>query len=280
MTWHSSLSLDYTLEHTAGRQRTLARFVHSGPLRILKSLYPEGDTICHNVLVHPPGGLTAGDVLDIRISVAPGAHGLATTPSATRFYRSDGEPALQRTQVQVQAGARFEWLPLETIAHPGCIAHNHLSLDLAPGAEMMGWDVTSLGLPHSGQAFDKGSYLQHIEMPGTWLERGRVDASDLRLRTSPLGLAGHSCMATLFFAAGSPLARSRRDLVLEQARGILQAGPLQASAGATSPNPRVVAVRVLAPQVEPAMNLLRQVWADWRAALWGLQGAAPRIWAM
>jgi hypothetical protein len=68
MPWHASLQLDYTLEGT----RTVARHAHNGPLRILQSLYPEGDAVCHNVLVHPPGGLVGGDTLDITATVGPG----------------------------------------------------------------------------------------------------------------------------------------------------------------------------------------------------------------
>jgi len=90
MTWRADLKLDYTLES----QRTVARYLHQGPLRILQSLYPEGDHICHNVLVHPPGGLVGGDTLDIQVTVGEGAHGLISTPSATRFYKSGGKPAL------------------------------------------------------------------------------------------------------------------------------------------------------------------------------------------
>ena len=63
MPWHARLDLDYQLE----QQRSVARFRHDGPLRILQSLYPEGDAVCHNVLVHPPGGLVGGDTLDIRV---------------------------------------------------------------------------------------------------------------------------------------------------------------------------------------------------------------------
>jgi hypothetical protein len=159
MPWHARLSLDYTLE--AGR--TAARFQHDGPLRILQSLYPEGDAICHNVLVHPPSGLVGGDTLDVQVAVQAGAHGLVTTPGATRFYRSDGELALQRSRLRVHDGARLEWLPLETLCYSGCIAQNHLTLDLAPGAECMGWDLTALGLPHADLPFERGSFAVGLE---------------------------------------------------------------------------------------------------------------------
>ena len=276
MPWHASLQLDYTLEGT----RTVARHAHNGPLRILQSLYPEGDAVCHNVLVHPPGGLVGGDTLDISATVGPGAHGLVTTPGATRFYRSTGERALQRTHLTLAEGARLEWLPLEALCYNACNAENHLTLNLAPGAECMGWDVTALGLPHAGQPFETGRFVQHIEAPGLWLERGVIDAADHRLLESPLGLAGQRCMASLFFVVGTPLERARRDTALDAARAVMDAHALKATAGATSPNGQVLVVRALAPQVEPAMQLLQQVRAAWRAALWQLDAEPPRIWAM
>jgi len=276
MTWYASLSLDYTLE--AGRSVT--RFVHDGPLRVLKSLYPEGEAICHNVLVHPPGGLVGGDTLDIRVSVGSGAHGLVTTPGATRFYRSLGEHAVQRTQLHLEAGARMEWLPLEAILYSGCQAENHLSFDLAPGAELIAWDITALGLPHADKPFERGRFCQHIEMPGVWLERGVLDAEDTRLLASPLGLTGQHCMASIFFSAGSAIERRRRELALDSARQVLQDHALKPNAGATSPNSQVLVLRALAPQVEPAMDLLKKVWAVWRQTLWNKPATLPRIWAM
>lgn len=275
MTWQASLSLDYT----QSADRTVAHFRHSGPLRILQSLYPEGDAICHNVLVHPPGGLVGGDTLDIKASVAAGAHGLVTTPGATRFYRSLGEPALQKAELTLADGARLEWLPLEALCYSGCLGENRLLLNLAPGAEMMGWDVAALGLPSADQPFVAGEFCQHIEMPGVWLERARLDAKDALLLNSPLGLAGHKCMATLFFAAGTKLTRTRREAALDAARDVLGTHALAASAGVTSPDAQVLVLRVLAPVVEPAMDLLRQVWRAWRLQLWGLQAPHPRIWS-
>ena len=275
MPWHARLSLDYTLE--AGR--TVARFAHDGPLRILQSLYPEGDAVCHNVLVHPPSGLVGGDTLDLRITAAAGTHGLVTTPGASRFYRSDGLVAVQRTQITLDAGARMEWLPLEALCYSGCLAENHLTLDLAPGAELLGWDITALGLPHAQLPFERGSFLQHIELPGTWLERGRIDAADTRLLNGPLGLAGQRCMATLFLASGEPLTRARRDQALALARAVIEPHALQAHAAVTAPNAQVVVVRALAPVVEPAMGLLRAVRDAWRTGLWQLGATAPRVWS-
>ncbi|MES2878954.1 MAG: urease accessory protein UreD [Pseudomonadota bacterium] len=275
MTWHASLQLDYA----ARAERTVAHFLHDGPLRVLQSLYPEGDAVCHNVLVHPPGGLVGGDTLDIRVTAGGGAHGLITTPGATRFYRSAGELALQRTHITLRDEARLEWLPLEAICYNDCLAENRLTLDLAPQAEFMGWDVTALGLPHANQPFEQGSFLQHIEVPGVWLERGRIRADDQRLMNSPLGLAGQRCLASLFFVTGSKLERGRRDLALDLARELIAAHDLLATAGATSPNGQVIVVRVLAPMVEPAMDLLRQIWREWRQHFWSMPATTPRIWS-
>ncbi|MDB5868026.1 MAG: Urease accessory protein UreD [Polaromonas sp.] len=276
MTWNATLALDYSRQ----ADKTVAHFRHSGPLRILQSLYPEGDAICHNVIVHPPGGLVGGDTLDLKFSAGPGAHGLVTTPGATRFYRSDGESALQRTELSLQAGARMEWLPLEAICYSGCLAENRLTMTLAPGAELIGWDVTAFGLPAASRPFERGSFCQHIEVPGVWLERARIQASDTLLMNSPLGLAGHRCMASIFFVAGSKLERYRRQAALDVARQVIEAHALCATAGATSPDAQVVVVRVLAPLVEPAMALLRQVWQAWRAHFWQQAAPAPRIWSM
>ncbi len=274
MSWVARLTLDYSLE----AERSVARFAHDGPLRILQSLYPEGERICHNVLVHPPSGLVGGDLLDMQVTVGAGAHGLVTTPGAARFYRSEAGLATQQVHARVQDGARLEWLPLEALAYSGCDALNLARFELAPTAELMTWDITALGLPHAQQPFERGTFRQHLEIPGVWLERGTIAAEDARLMNSPLGLAGLRCMATLVFAAGSTIAADRAEAALEAARAVIEANPLRLQAGATQPHPQVIVLRVLAPVVEPAMQLLRPVWAAWRQALWGLPGTVPRLW--
>ena len=278
MAWRGALSLAYRSEPLRGAARTVLHDRHDGPLRVLASLYPEAPAVCHNVLVHPPGGLVGGDDLGIVLKVGEGAHALVTTPGATRFYRSTGKPAMQCLTAHLAPGARLEWLPLETLAYSGCIGCNAMRFEVEPGAEMMGWDVLALGLPASNLAFERGSFEQRIELPGRWLERGVVDAADARLLDSPIGWAGHRVMATLWFAAGRALATERRDRLLDAARAACDAHPLKATAGSTAVDEAVIVLRVLAPRVEPAMALLTQVWAAWRESAWQLQACVPRVW--
>ena len=274
MTWQAELSLDYLNEN----HRSVARYVHKGPLRILKSLYPEGDAVCHNVLVHPPGGLVGGDTLDMTVTVGSGAHGLVTTPGATRFYKSDAGLATQQLKARVEDGARLEWLPLEAIAYNQCDALNRAVFDLSPSGEMMAWDITALGLPAAGMPFDQGTFRQHLEIKGAWLERATLSASDTRLINSPLGLAGHKCMATLVFASGSAMASARLERGLASARERVEAHSLRLQAGITSPHPQIMIARVLAPVTEHAMQLLKQIWAVWRQDMWQLGSTPPRLW--
>jgi urease accessory protein len=274
MPWHARLSLDYQRQG----DRTVLQHSHDGPLRVFKSLYPEGDAVCHNVIVHPPGGLVGGDVLDIKVHVAQDAHGLLSTPGATRFYASDEAFASQRVHLRLDAGARLEWLPLETIAYPGCRAENRWSATLGDGAELIAWDVTALGLPGAGQAFETGEFRQRLEIPGLWLEQARVRADDHRLLDSPLGLAGHRCMGTLLFACGKPLHRDRREALLEAVRSLPDPPSGAVLTGATCPNDRLLVVRALAPLVEPLMARLQAVWSVLRPVAWGLPGQSPRIW--
>ncbi len=278
MPWHAHLDLQYRRDPSG---QTLLRHRHGGPLRVFKSLYPEGPAVCHNVIVHPPGGLVQGDRLEIDVTVAAGAHALVSTPGATRFYRNaSGEPAEQRVRLALEQGARLEWLPLETLAYDGCRALNRVELAIAPGAELLAWDVVSLGLPAAGLPFASGCLEQHWDWPGVWLERARLDALDERLLRSPVGLDGQSALATLVLACGTPLTRIRREVLLEACRELIEAHELAPRCGATCPNDQMLVVRALAGQVEPLMQLWQALWALLRREAWGMADQPPRIWSV
>lgn len=290
---------------------------HEGPLRLLKTLYPEGPAIAHAVLVHPPGGLVGGDRLDIDVDVQAGAHLLVTNPAATRFYRSVAGIAAQRVQAHVAAGARLEWLPQETLAYDGCDAHNAWRVSLERDASLLAMEVLALGLGASGKPFVRGRFEQRFEIEcdsgvgsgidretergmesertrlarvaggeicstGLWRERGIIDAGDRALLDGPCGLAGYRALGTLVFAAGEPIAPAIAEAALEAARGELGSGAGAAAGllgGATHLHGRMLVLRVLAHEIEPAMRLLRSVRGLWRLVCWGLAAHEPRIWA-
>lgn len=298
--WLGRLDLRYWRDGT----RTVALDRHDGPLRVLQRLYPEGEGICHHVLVHPPGGVAGGDILQLQADLAPHTHAVITTPGATRFYRSGGRPALQHARLKLAPGARVEWLPLENLAFSGCEAENRTEVELAPGAEIIGWDVLALGLPASAAAFESGRFTQHLALrlgqaststaatgePGTawdlagqpgqplWLERGCVDARDARLLNSGLGWGGRRVLGTAWWATGEAMPTARRQAFLEAARDGAEAAALEGWTGVTSPLPNVVVARALGHRVEPAMQWLCAVRAAWRRLAWGLEPHPPRVW--
>lgn len=275
MSWHGHLSLQYRRD----ADRSVGHDRHSGPLRVLAALYPEGPDVCHHVLVHPPGGLVGGDELQVEVALAPGSRALITTPGANRYYRSAGAPARQHVRLRLGESTRLEWLPLESIVFSGARADSRLVFELAPTAELIGWDLMALGLPTAAAPFVDGYIQQHIEWPGRWLEQGTVDAGDTPLLDSPLGFGGRRVLGLAWIAHGSGWSREALEALLEDTRHALASTAATGlSAGATSPQEGLLVVRVLGSRVEPVFAQLRQVHATWRAAAWQLPAHAPRVW--
>lgn len=275
MSWNARLDLKYSHQGNG----TQLHYQHKGPLRVMRSLYPEGPSICHTVIVHPPGGLVEGDDLAVSVDVARGAHALLSTPGATRFYGNhSGQVAAQRVRVSVASGARLEWLPLEAIAYPACLAENALDMDIEPGGYAMAWDITALGLPQAGQPFEAGRFRQRMRVNDHWLESGLLDGQDHLLMNSPLGLNGQCCIGTLIWAAGDAVPTTSQADWAQAVRACLPKPRLPLAAGATWPNDHVLVVRVLGPLVEPVMGVLQSVWAVLRQVAWQLPSTPPRIW--
>lgn len=258
--WKAQLRLGF--EHRDGRT-VLAERQHDGPLVVQKALYPEGEAVCHAIVVHPPAGIAGGDELELHARSGAGAHALLATPGAGRWYRSAGPWASQKLRFDV-AGA-LEWLPQETIVFDGAMARLETEVRLQGDARYLGWEILCLGRTGSGERFGKGEILLSTRLYRDgkllWLERGRI-AGGGALLESPAGLQGQPVCGTLV-AAGAKL-----DLAACRAiEGI-----------AVTLLPGVLLARYLGDSSEKAKQRFTKLWALLRPALFGREAAEPRIW--
>ncbi|MEO7558110.1 MAG: urease accessory protein UreD, partial [Gammaproteobacteria bacterium] len=140
--WRAELSLRFA---RANGRTVLAARRHQGPLQIQRAFYPEPGGVCHAYILHPPGGVVAGDSLAIEVRVDERAQTLLTTPAAGKFYRSTGRSATARQVLIVSAGAELEWFPQENIVFQGARVAMTTRIDLAADGAFMGWEILCLG---------------------------------------------------------------------------------------------------------------------------------------
>jgi len=268
--WQAHLRLGFALHDGVSR---LVERTHSGPLRVQKPLYPEGDGVCHAIIIHPPGGVVGGDQLAVHATAGEGAHALLTSPGAAKWYRANGHVSGQHVVLRAGSGAAIEWLPQESIFFDqACVRLRH-EVELAADASYIGCDIVCLGRSASGETFNTGSISQHVQIRRggrlLWWEQGALAAGGA-LMASPLGLGGHTVCATLI-AVGA----SAAPAVLAALREI--AVPAGALFGATQMKSLVV-VRLLCGDSEAARHAMLAAWQLLRPAMLGRAAVVPRIW--
>lgn len=266
--WHAELRLRF---ERSGSRTVLAERVHTGPLRVQKSLYAEGDGVCQNIIVHPPGGIVGGDALVIDVNAGAGAHAQLTTPGAAKWYRSAGPAATQRLVLHAAKAAIVEWLPRETIVYDGAIAHLDSRVELVGDAVFIGWDIVCLGRTASGERFRQGSLRQQLciarDGAAVYVERAHVGGGG-RLLSSPVGLNGATVFGT--FIAAAPQVS---DGLLNVCRKVAANGE-----GAVTRLPGVLLARYRGVSAEAAHTYFAVLWRLTRPALAGREAVPPRIW--
>ncbi len=268
--WRAHLGLSFVRQ---GERTVLARREHSGPLTVQRPFHPEGPTgACHVYLLHPPGGVVGGDVLDVAVHAGPDSRVLITTPAANKLYRSAGLCAQLTQTLRVDTGAQLEWLPQPTIAFAGVHARVTTQVDLAPGGRFIGWEIVCLGRPDSGERY-AGRLGMALELwqdgAPLWLERARYDGT--ALLDAPFGLRGHCVSGTLL---ATPVTTQE---VLGAVRAAVDAHPAVLAGASTVDG--VLALRVLGLQAETVQRALTDAWAALRPAVLDRPALAPRIWA-
>lgn len=162
----------------SGGRTALLRSRFSLPLQAPAPLLLEDGSVAM-ALLNPTGGVLGGDRLETEIVLEENAHVCLTTPSATRVYRSDGAPAIQRTAIRVGRGATLEYFPEHLIPHAGAALHQSLRVEIEAGGRVLLWDAMAAGRIARGERWSFREIVSDIEVflcgRPAWLSRTAID---------------------------------------------------------------------------------------------------------
>lgn len=267
--WRAKLDLGFS----ATTQRTiLSKRKHSGPLLVQKPFYPEGQP-CHIYLIHPPGGIVGGDLLQLDAHIESQAHALITTPAASKFYRSAGPVAHMQQTLDIAGHGCLEWLPQETIFFNNSQVRLTTRVNLAQHSRFIGWEILCLGRPASNELFTDGSIRQDFEIwqnqQPLFVERAQINGGDPLLH-APWGLRDYTVSATMIctpLTDDTQLYAALREISLADALYSI------------SHFKYGMVARYLGHHAQQAREYFTQLWRIIRPQQLARAACEPRIWA-
>lgn len=282
--WLANLSLEFSLT-SSGSQLTHTK--RNGPLSVQKAFYPEGRDCAHIYLLHPPAGIVSGDELHITIKINEQAHTLVTTPGANRFYRAREDLSIgdskqiQHCNIFIAKQAKCENFPLETIVYEGADGFNTVDVHLTNDSAYLGWDMTCLGLPRSGQLFKNGHYsqLNRVYCDNTLIYHDRISINpNNQIHQHSAGLNNLSVFAT--FMAYAPagqvndtekkalIAQLRDDIIAENAETKISISQIR----------QLLVIRYLGQHAQECKALFILLWQKMRPLYLNKDTSIPRVW--
>ena len=194
MTGH--LHLTASADPDAGRTSLRAQSFRA-PMHIGKGHWDPDAGVLSIHTVNATAGLFAGDVVDWRVRVEPGARLRLVSPSATRVFRharpgDDSAREEARTHQEFHVGGAGAWMevwPEGFIPHAGCRHRQTTRLDVASGGAALLCEILAPGRVASGEAwaFERLRWALDISFAGRPVVRERWD---LRPASHPESLAG------------------------------------------------------------------------------------------
>lgn len=173
------------------------------------------------VFLNTSGGLTSDDRLEYGVELRPRTRAVATTQTAERAYRAEGDPARAHVRLSIGEDGWLDWLPQETILFDGAALDRVTEVDLAPGAGCMLLETLVLGRMAMGES------LSHLRLRDRRVVRREghilhhdalaLDDAGLRRLDGPAMLSGARAMATLAVIAphAPDLLNRARDALTE-----------------------------------------------------------------
>lgn len=279
--WHGSLNLVYASDQ--GKTQIIHNQTQA-PLKVQRPFYPEGEKVCHSVVLHTAGGVVGGDRLSLNFHLQPNSQALITTAAAGKIYRSNGLQARQTVEIQVDEGACLEWLPQETIIFNEAIYRQDLRVELAPSASWLGWEITRFGRSARGERFLQGEWRSHTEIwrqgKPLWIDRQWLPAGE-DVINSPHGLAGNSVVGS-FAWVGKEVSPE----IVQKARNLSKSLSLNEQGKLIYPSIGVsrlsegLLCRYRGSSTTEVRNWFKDVWNLLRLSFLERSACIPRVWQM
>jgi urease accessory protein len=272
--WLASLKLHFARK---AHRSYLSSKQHNGPLLVQKMLYPEGDGVCHAVVLHPPGGVAGGDWLSLEVSLDETAHVLLTTPGAGKWYKANFKQAKQHLRFTLKNDACLEWMPQENIFFNGANVAFSGEIRLLGQACYAGWDITCFGRQAQNEQWNDGFFKQGLRVYRDdrliWQDLASCSPQS-RVLTSKIGLNGRGVMASFVVAAGQLPAD-----VMQACREIVPDTRLDNEAKwGTTALPQMMVARYVGNSAQTARHYFEALWQILRPWYAEREVTRPRIW--
>lgn len=206
-----------------------------------RALFPRTDTdAVEAVMLNTAGGITGGDIFQVRASADDNATLTVTTQAAERIYRAQSDvPGQLNSTLQVGANARLNWLPQETILFDGCALSRKLKVSVTRSSTFLMVEPVIFGRHASNEVMKTGDFMDHVA----------VTCEDQPMYIDGCHLSGNIAAQLEHKAVGQG-AGAMANIVLytQNAGDFLEdiRALLPTTAGATAPHDDLLLIRALA----------------------------------
>lgn len=272
LAWVGELELEFARKNLSTQ---LSRSYTVAPWKIQRSLYPEGEEICHCILLHTAGGFVGGDRLSAKIHLQPHTQALLTTATASKIYRSNGEESQQNIHIRIDEGASLEWFPQETIAFAESQYRQTTRIELGLAATCTMWEIVRFGRTARGEKFIDGNWRSHTEvwrneMP-LWIDRQHL-SGQIETLQSPNALNGYAVAASFIF-----IGATIDPELITKIRDTWEQGNYQGVSGVTRSLAGLVC-RYCGNSSSDARRWFQQIWQLLRVSYKNRVICVPRVW--
>lgn len=221
------------------------------------------------MLLNPTGGLVGGDRLTASIRLGPRAHVIVSTPSASKVYRTLGDPAVANTTITLGENATLEYFPDHVVPHPGSVLHQSHRIEMAPGSRAIIYDGIAAGRVGRGETwqFRELASAINLSINGRPIYISRMKFVPSRQPLGGVGwFEGHNYAGSLLVVADS---FGGWDALCTAMRAVIEAHP-EACGGATPLAAAGCLARFMTPTATALSEIARTLWSAARRIVLGL----------